>query len=121
MSMNELYEKYVGRVFDNRYRIEKVIGIGGMAIVFKATDMLMRRTVAVKILKDEISADEQSVKRFINESKAVAMMSHPNIVRIYDVSVKDNLKYIVMEYIEGITLKNYITRRGTLSLRETLR
>ena len=116
--MNELYEKYVGRVFDNRYRIEKVIGIGGMAIVFKATDMLMRRTVAVKILKDEISADEQSVKRFINESKAVAMLSHPNIVNIYDVSVRDNIKYIVMEFVEGITLKNYMKHREVLNLRE---
>ena len=116
--MNEIYEKYVGRVFDNRYRIEKVIGIGGMAIVFKATDMLMRRTVAVKILKDEISADEQSVKRFINESKAVAMLSHPNIVNIYDVSVRDNIKYIVMEFVEGITLKNYMKHREVLNLRE---
>jgi len=116
--MNELYEKYVGRVFDNRYRIEKVIGIGGMAIVFKATDMLMRRTVAVKILKDEISADEQSVKRFINESKTVAMLSHPNIVNIYDVSVRDNIKYIVMEFVEGITLKNYMKHREVLNLRE---
>lgn len=67
--MMELYEKYVGLVFDNRYRIERVIGIGGMAIVFKATDLLMRRVVAVKILKDEISEDEQSVKRFENESQ----------------------------------------------------
>ncbi len=116
--MNELYEKYVGLVFDNRYRIEKVIGIGGMAIVFKATDMLMRRTVAVKILKDEIATDEQSVKRFINESKAVAMLSHPNIVNIYDVSVRDSIKYIVMEFVEGITLKNYMKHREVLNLRE---
>ncbi len=116
--MNELYEKYVGLVFDNRYRIEKVIGIGGMAIVFKATDMLMRRTVAVKILKDEIAADEQSVKRFINESKAVAMLSHTNIVNIYDVSVRDSIKYIVMEFVEGITLKNYMKHREVLNLRE---
>ncbi len=116
--MNDLYEKYVGLVFDNRYRIEKVIGIGGMAIVFKATDMLMRRTVAVKILKDEIAADEQSVKRFINESKAVAMLSHPNIVNIYDVSVRDSVKYIVMEFVEGITLKNYMKHREVLNLRE---
>ena len=73
----EIYEKYVGLVFDNRYRIEKVIGIGGMAIVFKATDLLMRRVVAVKILKDEFAADDQSVKSFINESKTIAMLSHP--------------------------------------------
>lgn len=116
----EAYEKYVGRVFDNRYHIEKVIGVGGMAIVFKATDLLMRRVVAVKILKDEISADEQSVKRFINESKAVAMLSHPNIVNIYDVSVRENVKYIVMEFIEGITLKNYMKHREVLGLREII-
>ncbi len=114
----ELYEKYVGQIFDNRYRIEKVIGIGGMAIVFKATDLLMRRLVAVKILKDEIAGDEQSVKRFINESKAVAMLSHPNIVNIYDVSVRDNIKYIVMEFVDGITLKNYMRHREVLNLRE---
>ena len=116
----ETYEKYVGLVFDNRYRIEKVIGVGGMAIVFKATDLLMRRVVAVKILKDEISADEQSVKRFINESKAVAMLSHPNIVNIYDVSVRENVKYIVMEFVEGITLKNYMKHREVLNLREII-
>lgn len=114
----ELYEKYVGQIFDNRYRIEKIIGIGGMAIVFKATDLLMRRLVAVKILKDEIAGDEPSVKRFINEYKAVAMLSHPNIVNIYDVSVRENIKYIVMEFVDGITLKNYMRHREVLNLRE---
>ncbi len=118
--MMELYEKYVGLVFDNRYRIERVIGIGGMAVVFKATDILMRRMVAVKILKDEISADSQSVQRFINESKAVAMLSHQNIVNIYDVSVRENIKYIVMEYVEGITLKSYMQHREVLNLREII-
>ncbi len=116
----ENFERYVGAVLDNRYKIEKVIGIGGMAVVFKAEDLLMRRSVAVKILKDEIAKDEQSVKRFINESKAVSMLSHPNIVNIYDVSMKNAEKYIVMEYIEGITLKNYMTRKGVLSLREII-
>ena len=118
--MMGIYEKYVGLVFDNRYRIEQVIGIGGMAVVFKATDILMRRVVAVKILKDEISADSQSVQRFINESKAVAMLSHQNIVNIYDVSVRENIKYIVMEYVEGITLKNYMQHREVLNLREII-
>ncbi len=116
----EQFEKYVGQVFDKRYRIIKVIGIGGMAVVFEATDLLMRRNVAVKMLKDEINNDVQAVKRFINESKAVAMLSHPNIVNIYDVSVKDSLKYIVMELVEGITLKNYILKKGTLSLNEIM-
>ncbi|MBR5447463.1 MAG: protein kinase [Clostridia bacterium] len=114
------YEKYIGQVFDNRYRIDALIGVGGMAVVYKAVDLLMRRIVAVKILRDDISADDASVKRFINESKAVAMLSHPNIVNIYDVSVRDNVKYIVMEYIEGITLKNYINRREVLGFKETL-
>ncbi|MBQ8248780.1 MAG: Stk1 family PASTA domain-containing Ser/Thr kinase [Clostridia bacterium] len=114
------FERYVGQVFDKRYRIIKVIGIGGMAVVFEATDLLMRRNVAVKMLKDEINNDVQSVKRFINESKAVAMLSHPNIVNIYDVSVKDSLKYIVMELVEGITLKNYILKKGTLSFNEIM-
>ncbi|MBQ7826768.1 MAG: protein kinase [Clostridia bacterium] len=116
----ENYERYVGAVLDNRYRIEKVIGIGGMAVVFKADDLLMRRSVAVKILKDDVAKDEQSVKRFINESKAVSMLNHPNIVNIYDVSMRGAEKYIVMEYIEGITLKNYMTKKGALSLREII-
>ncbi len=116
----ESYERYVGQVFDNRYRIERVIGVGGMAVVFKATDTLMRREVAVKILREEIAADTQSVQRFINESKAVAMLSHQNIVNIYDVSVRENVKYIVMEYVEGITLKSYIEHREILSLKEII-
>ncbi len=116
----ENFEKYIGHVFDNRYRIDALVGVGGMAVVYKAVDLLMRRIVAVKILRDNIAADEASVRRFINESKAVAMLSHPNIVNIYDVSVRDNVKYIVMEYIEGITLKNYMTRRGSLNLKELL-
>ncbi len=116
----ESFERYVGQVFDKRYRIIKVIGIGGMAVVFEATDLLMRRNVAVKMLKDDINNDVQAVKRFINESKAVAMLSHPNIVNIFDVSVKDNLKYIVMELVEGITLKNYILKKGVLSFNEIM-
>ncbi len=118
--MMELYEKYVGLVFDNRYRVERIIGIGGMAVVFKATDLLMRRTVAIKILKDEISADEQAVQRFKHEYRAVAMLSHQNIVNIHDASVRDNIKYIVMEYVEGITLKNYMQHREVLNLREII-
>ena len=114
------FERYVGVVFDNRYKIDKIIGVGGMAVVYKAIDLLMKRIVAVKMLRDEIAADEQSVRRFINESKAVAMLSHPNIVNIYDVSVRDNVKYIVMEYVEGITLKNYMTRKGVLSVKEII-
>lgn len=115
-----MFESYIGQIFDGRYQISKVIGVGGMSVVFEAYDNVMKRTVAVKMLKDEIAHDTQSVKRFINESKAVAMLSHPNIVKIYDVSVKENRKYIVMERVEGITLKNYLNKKGTLGMREML-
>ena len=114
------FEKYVGQVFDGRYKITKILGVGGMAVVFEAFDTKLNRIVALKMLKDEIANDSQSVKRFINESKAVSMLAHPNIVSIYDVSVKDNLKYIVMERVDGITLKSYMTQKGVLSLSETL-
>ncbi len=107
-------------MLDKRYKLGKVIGIGGMAIVFEAQDLVLKRAVAVKMIKDEIARDTPTVKRFINESKAVAMLSHPNIVSIYDVSVKDDLKYIVMEYVAGITLKNYMEKKGALSLKETI-
>ncbi len=113
-------EKYVGHVIDNRYKIVKVIGKGGMAVVFEAMDLVMKRVVALKVLKDDVAKEPQSVKRFINESKAISMLSHPNIVSIYDISIKGDLKYIVMERVEGITLKNYITRKGALSVREAL-
>ncbi len=117
----DAFDKYIGRVFDKRYKIEKVIGVGGMAIVFKAEDMLMNRTVAIKMLKNDVAEDTEALRRFINESKAVAMLSHENIVNIYDVSVKGNTKYIVMEYIEGITLKSFLKHKGgSLSWRETL-
>lgn len=113
-------EKYVGHIIDNRYKIVKVIGKGGMAIVFEAMDLAMKRVVALKVLKDDVAKDPQSVKRFINESKAISMLSHPNIVTIYDISIKGDLKYIVMERVEGITLKNYITRKGALGCKEAL-
>ena len=116
----DTFEKYVGQIFDRRYKVKKVIGTGGMAVVFEAYDMLKNRPVAVKMLKDEIAKDIQAVKRFINESKAVAMLSHPNIVNIYDVSVKDDLKYIVMELVEGVTLKNYMIKKGALSFKEVI-
>lgn len=116
----ENYEKYVGMIFDGRYRIQRIIGLGGMAVVFEAEDLLMHRTVAVKMLKEGVGDDATSVKRFINESKAVSMLLHPNIVSIYDVSVREDLKYIVMEHIRGITLKNYMSRKGKLPVREAV-
>ncbi len=116
----ENIDRYIGKLLDRRYRIRRVIGVGGMAMVFEATDLVMNRIVAVKMLKDELSHDEVAVKRFINESKAVSMLSHPNIVKIFDVSVKGNLKYFVMERIEGITLKSYMKKKGALSTEEVL-
>lgn len=116
----DAYQNYIGLVLDNRYRLKRLVGIGGMAMVFEADDLLKKTTVAVKILKEEFAADEVSVQRFINESKAVLMLSHPNIVKIFDVSVKGEYKYIVMEYIDGITLKAYMQRKGTLSVKETI-
>lgn len=113
-------ENYIGKILDNRYKISKVIGQGGMSIVYEAFDVVANRTVALKVLKDDIAKDPQAVKRFVNESKAISMLHHPNIVSIYDVSVKNEYKYIVMERVEGITLKNYINRKGALSYREAM-
>lgn len=117
----ESYERLVGQTLGGRYKIEKQVGIGGMAVVYRAYDPVIQRYVAIKMLKDDVAQDEAAVKRFINESKAVAMLSHPNIVNIYDVSVSGECKYIVMEYIEGITLKSYMSRKGALPLDELVR
>lgn len=114
------YTNYIGLTLDDRYTIKRLLGIGGMAMVFEAEDSLRGTSVAVKILKEEFANDHVSVQRFINESKAVSMLSHTNIVKIYDISVKGDHKYIVMEYIDGITLKNYIERKGALSNKETI-
>ncbi len=112
--------RYVGKILDRRYQIKRIIGIGGMAVVFEATDIVMNRTVAVKMLKEEMQGDAEAVKRFINESKAVSMLSHPNIVKIFDVSVNASPKYIVMERVEGITLKSYMQKKGALSREEVI-
>ena len=95
----------VGKILENRYRIQEVIGVGGMSVVYKAVDLSDNKIVAVKVLKQEFFEDEQFRLRFINESKAIAMLSHKNIVKIYDVGLNDDLYFIVMEYIDGITLK----------------
>lgn len=113
-------DKYIGKRLDGRYEINEVIGVGGMAVVYKAYDCIEDRVVAVKILKDEFIANDEFVRRFKNESKAIAVLSHPNIVKVYDVSLGDNIQYIVMEYIDGITLKEYIQRLGTLPWKDAL-
>lgn len=113
-------DKYIGKVLDERYRIQSVIGEGGMAMVYKATDLRLDRSVAVKIMRDEMADDEEFRSRFCAESHAVAMLSHPNIVAVYDVSHSDAMEYIVMELVDGITLKQYIDRKGALAWKEAL-
>ena len=113
-------DKYVGKRLDGRYEIEEIIGIGGMAVVYKAHDNIENRTVAIKILKDEFISNDEFIRRFKNESKAIAMLSHPNIVSVYDVSFGDLIQYIVMEYIDGITLKEFIEHKGTLRWKDAV-
>ncbi len=113
-------DKYSGKKLDGRYEIHELIGVGGMAYVYRCTDTIDDREVAVKILKDEFLNNEEFIRRFKNESKAIAMLSHPNIVKVYDVSFGDMIQYIVMEYIDGITLKEYIGQQGVLDWREAL-
>lgn len=113
-------DKYSGKKLDGRYEIHELIGVGGMAYVYRCTDTIDEREVAVKILKDEFLNNDEFIRRFKNESKAIAMLSHPNIVKVYDVSFGDMIQYIVMEYIDGITLKEYIGQQGVLDWREAL-
>ncbi|MBQ2904451.1 MAG: Stk1 family PASTA domain-containing Ser/Thr kinase [Clostridia bacterium] len=113
-------DNYTGKRLDGRYEIQEVIGVGGMAVVYKAYDNIDDRTVAVKILKDEYLANEEFRRRFKNESKAIAVLSHPNIVKVFNVSYGDRLQYIVMEHVEGITLKEYIEQQGRLGIKETV-
>ncbi|MCL1834905.1 MAG: Stk1 family PASTA domain-containing Ser/Thr kinase [Oscillospiraceae bacterium] len=113
-------DKYVGRILDNRYEVLELIGAGGMALVYKARCHRLNRMVAIKILKDDLSGDEEFRRRFHAESQAVAMLSHPNIVAVYDVSRSGETEYIVMELIEGISLKQYINRKGLLTWKEAL-
>ena len=113
-------DKYIGRLLDNRYEILEVIGTGGMAVVYKARCHRLNRLVAIKILKDDYLQDEDFRRRFHVESQAVAMLSHPNIVSVYDVSTSIMADYIVMELIEGITLKQYMEKKGFLNWKETL-
>ncbi|MBR7122101.1 MAG: Stk1 family PASTA domain-containing Ser/Thr kinase [Oscillospiraceae bacterium] len=113
-------DKYIGRLLDNRYEILEVLGTGGMAVVYKARCHRLNRFVAIKILKDDYLEDEEFRRRFHSESQAVAMLSHPNIVSVYDVSTSIMADYIVMELIDGITLKQYMEKKGVLNWKETL-
>jgi len=113
-------DKNIGKKLDNRYELTELIGVGGMADIYKATDIIENRTVAVKILKNEFAKSEDFLRRFRNESKAIALLSHKNIVKIYDVGFTDKIQYIVMEYIDGITLTEYIERQGVLKWRDAV-
>ena len=111
-------DKYIGKILDNRYEIIEVIGVGGMSVVYKARCNRLNRYVALKVLKDEYSADASLRRQFHDESQSVAILSHPNIVSVYDVSHFEDTEYIVMELIDGITLKEYLKRRGQLTWKE---
>lgn len=113
-------DQYIGRLLDGRYEILEIIGTGGMAVVYKARCHRLNRLVAIKILKDEFARDEEFRRRFRAEGEAVAMLSHPNIVQVYDVSTSDSANFIVMELIDGISLKEYMEKKGILNWKETL-
>ena len=109
-----------GVILAGRYEIIGRIGAGGMSDVYKAKDQKLNRFVAIKVLKSEFSADATFVKKFRVEAQSAAGLSHPNIVSVYDVGQEDDIYYIVMELIQGITLKHYIERKGKLDIREAL-
>ncbi len=113
-------DKNIGKKLDGRYEITELIGEGGMADVYKAVDVVDNKTIAVKILKKEFAESEEFLRRFRNESKAIAVLSHPNIVKIYDVGFSEKIQYIVMEYIDGITLKEYIENERVLSWKDAV-
>ena len=119
---NEIYERRLGSVLDKRYRLDEIIGYGGMAVVYKATDLSVNnQTVAIKMLKEDSACNETVVKRFKNECRAESKLDHKNIVSVYEVNIKGDLKYMVMEYVQGHTLKNYlIGNNGPLELDEIL-
>lgn len=118
--MDQAKDKYLGQMLDNRYEILEVIGSGGMSVVYKALCHRLHRYVAIKVLRENLAEDAELKSRFQTEAQAVAMLSHPNIVSVYDVSHSDDLEYIVMELLEGVTLKQYMAEKGALGWQETL-
>ena len=118
--MENTTDKYIGKILDERYEIIELIGSGGMANVYKALCHRLNRYDAVKIMRDETAANTELRRRFRAESQAVAMLSHPNIVSVYDVSHSDDVEYIVMELIDGITLKQYLQKKSVLDPSEVL-
>ena len=115
-----MIDRYTGKKLDDRYEIHELLGCGGMAMVYSAYDILDKRTVAIKILKDEFSGNEEFIRRFKNESKTIAVLSHDNVVKVYDVSFGDKIQYIVMENIDGITLKEYIDKQHVIKWKEAV-
>lgn len=113
-------DKYTGKRLDARYEIHELIGVGGMAVVYRAYDVIDDRIVAIKILKDEFLGNDEFIRRFKNESKAIAVLSHPNIVKVYDVSFGDRIQYIVEEFIDGITLKEYLDQQKEIKWKEAI-
>ncbi len=113
-------DKYTGKRLDGRYEIHEIVGVGGMAVVYRAHDTIDDRTVAIKILKDEFLGNADFIRRFKNESKAIAVLSHPNIVKVFDVSFGDRIQYIVEEYIDGITLKEYLDQQKQIKWKEAI-
>ena len=110
----------IGKHLGGRYEIEERIGGGGMAIVYKAHDNLLNRTVALKVLRSQFGHDEEFIHRFRREAQSAASLSHPNVVNVYDVGEEDDIQYIVMEYVEGCTLKEWISQKGALDPEETV-
>ncbi|WP_457942324.1 Stk1 family PASTA domain-containing Ser/Thr kinase [Caproiciproducens sp. LBM24188] len=113
-------DKYTGKRLDGRYEIHELIGVGGMALVYRAYDIIDDRIVAIKILKDEFLGNDDFIRRFKNESKAIAVLSHPNIVKVFDVSFGDRIQYIVEEFIDGITLKEYLDQQKEVKWKEAI-
>ncbi len=113
-------DKYTGKRLDARYEIQELIGVGGMAVVYRAYDIIEDKIVAIKILKDEFLSNKDFIRRFKNESKAIAVLSHPNIVKVYDVSFGTKIQYIVMEYVEGMTMKEFISQQKKISWKDAI-
>ena len=114
------FDKYIGMLIDERYEIKEILGIGGMAVVFRAYDKREERDIAIKILKEEVLSDESAFECFDSESRAISMLSHPNIRQIYDISMTGEHKYLTMEYLDGPTLKSYVKEKGSISHEEAL-
>ncbi len=113
-------KQLIGSIVNNRYQIRNTLGIGGMSVVFRAYDLLENREVSLKVLRADRLGDQESRRRFYNESRAIALMSHPNIVNVHDVNFEGRLQYIVMEYVDGVTLKDRMDQKGVLSPEEAI-